>query len=120
MSNTVKMPEGFEDLAGFAAKWARPNEHRRNAIRWSASPEEFAALYAAVMPRLDAMLSALQACPLDGMDEAHTNLFNLAAAFAEASPHEELYGGSAQVPHSFSAERFVPGHGNAPSTQERF
>ena len=45
---------------------------------------------------------------LDSMEEgAELNLFYLACAFAEAAPHHELHGGSANVPHSFDAKRFV-------------
>ncbi len=58
-----------------------------------------------------AILEELSGYSLDGMDPAQRNLFCLAAAFAEAAPHHELYGGSAAVPHSFSAHRFAPRHG---------
>lgn len=114
------LPAGFEELIPLSQRWAGFTEHERNKVRWSASPADFAEFYAMVMPKLDAILAELQACPLDGMDQAHANLFNLAAAFAEASPHEELYGGSPQVPHSFAADRFVPGHGNMPSAGNLF
>lgn len=115
MPTTMPLPEGFEDLSPMAVLWARPTEAARSNIRWSASPEDFKTFYAALMPRLDAVLASLGQLPLDGMDEAQTNLFNLAAAFAEAAPHHELYGGSADVPFSFSARRFVPGHGDTAS-----
>ncbi|WP_417595096.1 hypothetical protein [Parasphingorhabdus sp.] len=115
MNTEILLPQGFEDLGPLVKNWARPTEDGRNQIRWCASKEDFAIFYSAMMPRLDSVLSELQAYPLDGMDEAQSNLFNLAAAFAEASPHEELYGGSSEVPHSFSARRFVPGHGNLQS-----
>lgn len=120
MTDTVKLPQGYEDLAGFAAKWARSTEHARSEIRWAASAADFAAFYEAMMPRLPAILADLGKLPLDGMDEAQTNLFCLAAAFAEAAPHHELYGGSPDVPFSFSARRFVPGHGNTPSWSQNF
>ncbi len=115
MTSTPLLPDAFADLAGMAAQWARPSENERNAIRWSASAEEFAAFYDAVMPRLDLILAELASTPLDGLDVPHANLFCLASAFAEAAPHHELYGGSAKVPHSFAAERFVPDHGSLPS-----
>jgi len=115
MTDTVTLPKGFEDLAPFAHTWARPTENARSEVRWTASPADFAAFYAAVMPRLPEILAYLGEVPLDGMDEAQTALFCLAAAFAEAAPHHELYGGSPDVPFSFSARRFVPGHGDTPS-----
>ena len=115
MNDTIPLPQGFEDLAPCARTWARPTESARNEIRWSAGPAEFAAFYEAMMPRLAEILDYLGGVPLDGMDEAQTNLFCLSVAFAEAAPHHELYGGSPDVPFSFSARRFVPGHGNTAS-----
>ena len=120
MTDTLPMPAGFEDLGAVASQWARPTEHQRSQIRWKASKADFAAFYDAVMPRLEAVLAALSQLPLDGMDKAQTNLFCLAAAFAEAGPHHELYGGSPDVPFSFSARRFVPGHGDTPSWSQTF
>lgn len=111
MNGTMLLPKGFEDLGELAAHWARPTESERDIIRWSATADDFFRLHSMLMPRLDAVLALLEQCPTDGMDETQTNLFCLAAAFAEAAPHHELYGGSAEVPHSFSARRFVPGHG---------
>lgn len=105
------LPEPFQHLSALGDKWARPTEHERNAIRWQASREDFAEFYAAAMPELDAILARLDTCGLETMDEGERNLFSLAAAFAEAAPHHELYGGSADVPFSFAARRFVPGHG---------
>jgi len=115
MTDTVSLPQDFEDLAPFARTWARPTENARSEIRWSARPVDFAAFHSAMMPRLPGILDYLGALPLEGMDEAQTNLFCLAAAFAEAAPHHELYGGSPDVPFSFAARRFVPGHGDTVS-----
>lgn len=112
MNQTVILPNSFSDLAAWAAQWGRSNEIERSRIRWKATAEDFANFYAAIMPRLDAILSYLADVPLGNLNEADANLFNLAAAFAEASPHHELYKGSADVPFSFSAHRFVAGHGN--------
>lgn len=115
MTFTASLPPGFEDLAPFVAQWARPTENQRSAIRWAATPADFAGFYEAILPRLPGILEALAGYPLDGMTAAQTSLFNLAAAFAEAAPHHELYGGSAEVPFSFDAHRFQPGHGDVPS-----
>lgn len=120
MAETVLLPEGFAELADLASRWARPTESERSAIRWAATAGQFAELHAAMMPRLEAILTELAGCSLDGMDAPHSNLFHLAAAFAEAAPHHELYGGSSSVPFSFAAERFVPGHGDVPSASNMF
>lgn len=113
MTDSILLPHDFAELAPFARIWARPTENARSEIRWSASPADFASFYAAVMPRLSEILDSLSTVPLRGMDEAQENLFCLAVAFAEAAPHHELYRGSPDVPFSFSARRFVPGHGEA-------
>ncbi|MCP5379301.1 MAG: hypothetical protein H6915_01215 [Novosphingobium sp.] len=113
MTDTMQMPRGFEDLAGLAAEWAGPSENARSEVRWNASAADFKAFYDAMMPRLPDVLAELGRTTLEEMDIARTNLFSLAAAFAEAAPHHELYGGSSEVPFSFSARRFVPGHGDA-------
>jgi hypothetical protein len=115
MTETMQMPQGFEDLSGLAARWARPSENARSEIRWSASADDFRMFYEVIISRLPAILAELGRYPLDGMDQAQTNLFCLAAAFAEAAPHHELYSGSPDVPFSFSARRFVPGHGETAS-----
>lgn len=120
MTETMILPKGYEDLAALAAKWARPTELARSEIRWQANAEDFAAFYTAMMPRLSAILDVLKSYPLDGMDEAQTNLFCLATAFAEAAPHHELYGGSPDVPFSFAARRFVAGHGDTPAWSQNF
>lgn len=115
MNDIVPLPEAFSDLSDMAAKWGRQTENLRSAIRWTASSEDFAAFYTAMMPRLDAILAHLAQLPLNGMGEKDTQLFCLAAAFAEAAPHHELYKGSHDVPFSFSAQRFVPSHGDTAS-----
>ncbi|WP_176593413.1 hypothetical protein [Sphingobium sp. EM0848] len=112
MTNPL-LPAPFTDLAPLAAHWARPSENERSEIRWSASAADFRALYEAMMPRLDDILALLSQHPATDMPEDVRNLFLLACAFAEASPHHELYGGSSAVPYSFDARRFVRTDGDA-------
>jgi len=115
MTTPASLPADFRDLERFVERWARPTENERNALRWSANKNDFAELYEAVMPKLDAILERLSRIGTDQLEGEDANLFNLAAAFAEASPHHELYGGSPAVPHSFATERFRPLHGDVPS-----
>nr|WP_087573107.1 hypothetical protein [Sphingomonas sp. CDS-1] len=112
MTNPI-LPAPFADLAPFAAHWARPSENERSEIRWTATAADFKALYDAMMPRLDEILRLLSDHPAAGMPEDVHNLFLLACAFAEASPHHELYSGSSAVPFSFDARRFVRMDGDA-------
>lgn len=115
MTTDNSLPAGFEPFGGLAARWARPTEGERSLVRWAASKQDFADFYAAFMPKLDDALRLLADYPLDGPEGPLRNLFELVCAFAEAAPHHELYGGSAAVPHSFSAQRFVPAHRDRPS-----
>lgn len=104
-------PPAFEGLETIAQKWAKPTETARDEIRWNATSEEFAAFYETVIPHIDAILDFLSTRQPEDLDKAERRLFYLACAFAEASPHHELYKGSAEVPFSFDARRFVPAHG---------
>lgn len=111
----ARLPAGFADLAPFAERWGKASENERNAVRWNASAADFSALYEAMMPRLDEILAILSDRPAPELAEEEQRLFLLACAFAEASPHHELYRGSAEVPFSFDARRFVPAHGDVDS-----
>lgn len=106
------LPEGFTDLAGLAAHWARPTENERNAVRYAASAADFAAFHDALLPRLEDLLAYLRDCPSRPEDSLQRNALMLACAYAEAAPHHELYGGSSEVPFSFDARRFVADHGD--------
>ena len=108
------LPDAFADLAPFAQAWSRPTENERNALRFAASASDFAAFHAALFPRLAELLDYLAGCPAEPSDPAQRNALMLACAYAEAAPHHELYNGSAEVPFSFDARRFVPDHGNDP------
>lgn len=114
MAADMRLPAGFEDLAPMLARWGRPTENERNALRFQASKADFAAFHAAMAPRLGDLLAFLATCPAVPDDAAQRNALILACAFAEAAPHHELYGGSPEVPFSFDARRFVPNHGNDP------
>lgn len=107
------LPDGFAGLEHLVERWARPTENERNCIRWAASADDFAAFHNVMLPRLNAILNELGKYPPGAMPDDVRNLAFLAAAYAEASPHHELYGGSSSVPFSFSAERFVALHGDA-------
>lgn len=106
------LPEGFADLEPLAARWARPSENERNAVRYAATAEDFAAFHGALLPRLDALLTYLRDCPAQPAEPLQRNALMLACAYGEAAPHHELYGGSNEVPFSFDARRFVADHGD--------
>lgn len=111
MSEASELPEGFAGLEAMARKWARPTEDERSAIRYASCAQDFAQFHEAMMPRLPGLLERLAGYDLSPADPAENRALQLVCAFAEAAPHHELYGGSAQVPFSFDARRFVPEHG---------
>lgn len=106
------LPDAFADLAPFARLWSGATENERNAVRYAASPAEFAAFHDALFPRLNALLGYLHDCSARPDDPLQRNALMLACAYAEAAPHHELYGGSNEVPYSFDARRFVADHGD--------
>jgi hypothetical protein len=112
MAETSAMPAPFRDLTALAAHWGLATENQRNAVRWSSTAGDFAALYEGVAPRLKEILVFLGRHQPTAMPPDVRNLYYLACAFAESAPHHELYGGSPNVPHSFDARRFVPQHGD--------
>lgn len=87
------LPAPFDDLAPFAARWARQTEFERGKMRIAASAADFEQFYQ---------------YKLEAMPQDVRRLFELTCAFAEASPHHGLYEG--KVPHSFDARRVVPTH----------
>ena len=108
----AQLPEQFAALESFVQDWALPTEQQRSERRWASSPEQFQAFYDACLPMLDQILAYLDQFTLGEIPPTALPLYHLAIAFAEASPHVELYQGSAQVPFSFSASRFMATHGD--------
>jgi hypothetical protein len=108
------LPEQFAALEPFVHDWAHATENARSERRWGSSPESFQAFYDAVLPQLDAILAYFADFEPGAIPEHALPLYHLAIAFAEAAPHVEMYKGSAEVPKSFEARRFVAAHGNQP------
>lgn len=110
----VALPAKYAELEKFVPIWALPTENARSERRWTSSPQEFQSFYDALLPRLDEILADLDRYPVDKVPEEAKALYYLVLAFAEAAPHVEMYGGSAEVPNSFDARRVVARHGNVP------
>lgn len=108
------LPAQFAALEPFVAHWAQPTEDARSQRRWTATPAEFQAFYDAALPHIEAILALLDQYPFGAVPPELRPLYHLALAFAEASPHVELYKGDSQVPYSFDPSRFVATHGAQP------
>lgn len=104
--------ERFAELEPFIADWALPTEQQRSERRWGSSPEEFQAFYDTTLPLVDELLVYFEQFAPGEIPEDALPLYHLTIAFAEASPHVEMYESRAQVPFSFNASRFVASHGD--------
>lgn len=107
---TKTLPAEFADLAPFI-DWALPSADERQTKRRTASRAELKAFYDAVLPRLEAILKAVDAYPLGSLPADMAPLYHLALSLAEVAPHIELYGGAPGVPYAFEETRFVAVHG---------
>lgn len=107
---TKTLPAEFADLAPFI-DWALPSADERQTRRRTASRAELKAFYDAVLPRIDAILVAVDAYPLGSLPAEMGPLYHLALSLAEVAPHIELYGGAPGVPYAFEETRFVAVHG---------
>lgn len=103
-----KLPDDFQELASLVSLWAKPTESERNVVRWSARKSDFVQFYSLFMPRLQDALDTLgRYSDIKDMPSDTQTLAYLCFAFAESSPHHELYGDDAMVPFSFDPRRFV-------------
>lgn len=105
------LPHKYRDLEPFVPIWAHATENARSQQRWASSPADFQAFYGAMLPRIEEALTDLDRYPPDAIPDEAKPLYRLVLAFAEVAPHVEMYGGSAEVPHSFPASRVRAKHG---------
>lgn len=108
--NDSLLPAAFADLAPFL-DWALPTPDGRQARRRAATPAEIRAFYDAMLPRIEAILAAVDAHPLGALPAALHAPYRLALSLAEVAPHVELYKGASGVPYAFEEGRFVAVHG---------
>jgi hypothetical protein len=106
-----RLPEAFADLTPFLADWALASADERQARRRTATRAQLRGFYDAMLPRINAILTELDAHPLGSLPQSLHALYYLALALAEVAPHIELYGGSPAVPYAFEETRFVAVHG---------
>ncbi len=105
-ATTPTLPSAFADLEPWAAVWVLPSERARRDLRCQSSMADLQAFYDAMLPRMDAVIEHLNACPLATMPEPERNLLDLARAFLEAAPAVELFH-APEVPDGFPWQRFA-------------
>lgn len=109
-ADAVGFPPGFEELSA-VADWCLATPDLRQTKRRTASSEDLAAFYHAVLPRMEEILALLSRFELEHLPPQYRSLFNIALALAEVAPNIELYGGDPAVPHAFAEERMIAAHG---------
>ena len=83
-------PAGFGDLEPFA-DWAIHGERARYAKRIASTMDELQAFYDAALPRLEAVLSYLDAFDLDALPDDARNLLWLSCALVTVSFPVEVW-----------------------------
>jgi hypothetical protein len=111
MMPAANLPPDFADLAPYL-HWALPTEVARSQLRRDSKLSDLTAFYQAMLPRLPAMLSHLNECPLDALPDAELNLFRISLSFAEVAPFVEQYNRTV-IPLMFDERRFAPLHDSA-------
>lgn len=102
------LPHAFRDLESYL-DWSLPTERQRSAKRQGSTMVEITAFYAAMLPRLEAVLSLLAQYPPDAEAPDVRRLFHLALALAEIAPAVENFG-QPSVVDGYDVSRFVALH----------
>lgn len=89
---TQVLPDGFETLEPFAARFAIGGTANRAELRGTTSPAERAAFHAAARNLVGPALERLDAKRLDELDEAERRLLDLCLSFAHVALAVEVQG----------------------------
>ncbi|MBI3824744.1 MAG: hypothetical protein HY294_01970 [Candidatus Rokubacteria bacterium] len=98
------LPEPFADLAAFA-EWSVPVERDRHRKRVTSDLAAARAFYEAMLPRMEAIITYLNARPWESLSAAERNLVALACAFMEVTHPVELGWKATDIEDAFPYER---------------
>ncbi|MGE0820938.1 MAG: hypothetical protein AB7G75_05695 [Candidatus Binatia bacterium] len=84
------LPSAFGDLEPWLA-WSLATEQERSDKRQASSIEELNTFYAAMLERMEAILSYLEQFPLEAMPKDAQRLFYLTLSLAEVAPAVEQF-----------------------------
>ena len=99
----ILLPEPFAGLQPFAAGWALPGMSARRQKRLQSSAAERDAFYAAMSPRITAVMDYLSAVPLRELSDSQKSLLQLALCLAEISLSIEVYNAEVEAKHAPSS-----------------
>jgi hypothetical protein len=86
------LPEGFEMLAPFAARFAIASTAGRAARRGDSTPDERQAFYDAAKDLVGPALDRLDKLPLGQLDQPHQRLLDMVLAYAHIALAIEIQG----------------------------
>jgi hypothetical protein len=85
------LPTEFADLEPFAAKWCLPTERERYTTRLASTMAELQALYDAVTPRAEAVMTYIERLPFDQLPEEAQHLLHLLYSMIQISFPVEVW-----------------------------
>jgi hypothetical protein len=97
----------FSELLPFVEGWGLPTTHDRMVKRLNSSFEELAAFHAAMLPRLDELISFLNQFPLDAIPDRYEGLTRAASAMCEVDDAVSRWGAPTS-PAADTPLRFLP------------
>ena len=109
MTETVSLPQGFENLAPFAAVWGPlEDQASRYLQRQHSTMKELKAYYDAVAPRLNEIFDHLDKFPMDDLPESEALLYRTTLGLTEAAMAVEVFNQPtvpyAPFPHKMAIE----------------
>ncbi len=100
------LPAPFAHLQPLADNWSLPTERERHRQRLASTIEEMDAVYAALVPEIEAILTFLNARALDEMTAEENNLLMLTLSLAEIFPAVQIFRQPGN-PDGFDTSRFI-------------
>ncbi|RYE00722.1 MAG: hypothetical protein EOP61_13225 [Sphingomonadales bacterium] len=100
------LPGDFGHLQPLADVWALPTERERHLRRLAGTIEELDAVYGALLPEIEAILTYLNRFELDALTDEQNNLLLLSLSLAEIAPAVQIFREPGN-PDGFDTARFI-------------
>ncbi|MDH3644651.1 MAG: hypothetical protein OES38_21265 [Gammaproteobacteria bacterium] len=100
-----QLPAEFADLEPWT-DWALTTMAERSARRSASSMQQLEAFYAAMLPRLEAVLEYLGRIPTDDVAPENRRLLDLSKSLAEVAPAVELFA-EPTISYGYDVARFA-------------
>jgi len=114
-ATTKLLPDGYEALEPYVAKWAKDSSAERMTERATSSMEDIQAFYDAILPLADEAMNLIDNYPIDDMPEDIACLCKLVLALPQVAMAVELHGQprlpNTPYPHGIELLRGTPPFG---------